>query len=119
MRPILPLIGLIALTSPAGHAALSSFQREDHLPLGEPRTGMLDIDDQAVEETGHLYDGWFFDADPGDEVTIDLVSDDFDAFLVLIHPSGAAYHNDDIGGELNSRTSGAMISTRAVATRWR
>ncbi|MDA3951364.1 MAG: hypothetical protein PF508_19310 [Spirochaeta sp.] len=42
---------------------------------------------------------------PGTSVVIDLISDDFDAYLQIVDSRGQEYSNDDGGGMFNSRLS--------------
>ncbi len=65
------------------------------LPLGEATTGKLSSRDGLLfDET--YFDIYTFDGEPGDLVTIQLASDDFDPVLMLIDPDGFVLEiNDD------------------------
>lgn len=71
--------------------------------------------------TGYLYRGdrsrWTFYGSPGDVVTIDMSSSDFDSYLELLSPNGSqATYNDDGGGSLNSRISSFRLSNSGTYT---
>lgn len=66
-------------------------------------TGILETTDCALDD-GTVADFWVFDGTAGDEVTIDLESDEFDTFLFLLDPSPEVVAvDDDGGGGTNSR----------------
>ena len=59
---------------------------------------------------GSNYDRWTFEVRAGDQVTIDLMSEDFDAYLGLVAIEGGDWtsiaDDDDGGDDLNARISG-------------
>jgi hypothetical protein len=56
--------------------------------------GALDSGDDTSDK-GEYADTYTFEGRPGESVTIELGSDDFDTFLVLRAPNGAVSSNDD------------------------
>ncbi|MFL2545797.1 MAG: pre-peptidase C-terminal domain-containing protein [Candidatus Rariloculaceae bacterium] len=64
---------------------------------------------EAGDETlssGEYRDGFSFEARSGQEAVVDLRSDDFDPYLIVILPSGDQLDNDDFEGD----TSRSLIS---------
>ena len=79
---------------------------------GRPATGTLDDGDSVLDD-GEFVDVWSFDARAGDALTVELASDDFDTYLILVSPDGENVgENDDADG----RTDRSRITTAAPAT---
>ncbi len=74
------------------------------------RTGELSADDSTLE-SGEYTDAYEFIGRPGDRVTIDLRSDDFDTYVMLVEPSGEQQENDDADGIGHSRIETALSET--------
>jgi hypothetical protein len=73
-------------------------------------TGTLAAGDEVLG-SGEFLDTYEFEARPGQRVTIDLRSDDFDTYLILADPVGGREENDD-GSESTDSTL-AMDITEA------
>lgn len=58
------------------------------------QTGALANGDET-RPSGEYIDTYQFAGTPGRRVTIDLTSDDFDTYLILVSPSGTLVENDD------------------------
>ncbi len=71
------------------------------------REGVLGQDSAVLPGDGSLYNEYDFEGRAGQSVTIDLESDDFDTYLILLGPDGQVVAaNDDISPDnLNSRIS--------------
>lgn len=69
--------------------------------LGQRVAGALAQGDQALL-TGELSDVYALDALAGANVSLNLSSDAFDAYLVVIGPRGQRFENDDSGGTRNA-----------------
>ncbi|PCI73832.1 MAG: hypothetical protein COB20_15775 [SAR86 cluster bacterium] len=69
--------------------------------LNRQINGVLVFEDDAFTD-GEYYDSYDFEGRPGQSVTLDLRSDDFDTYLILRQPNGEALANDDTDGS-NSR----------------
>lgn len=69
--------------------------------LNQQISGVL-IDEDSTFSDGEYYDSYEFDGRPGQSLTIDLRSDEFDTYLILRQPNGEALINDDNDGS-NSR----------------
>jgi len=80
------------------------------LAVGETKDGILEPGDEVAGD-GPYQDRWTFDARAGQRLRIDLMSSDFDSYLVLLGPDGAQLATDDDGGEGQS----ASIGFRAAA----
>src|SRR6185503_17253517 len=71
--------------------------------IGQTVTGRLTIADQAFND-GSRYKMYAFVGNKGDTVAVDLMSDDFDANIVVADASGNALaRNDDSGENCNAR----------------
>lgn len=71
--------------------------------LGQEQSGNL-TDADALSAGGRRVQVWTLGASPGEEVQVDLRSDDFDAFLYIVGPGlNEGLRDDDGGSGLNSR----------------
>jgi hypothetical protein len=79
------------------------------LSLAPPMNSLLTIDGYLSpgaprSPDGYLFRNYQFDAESGDRIVIDLVSDEFDTYLELHNPDGVVIaENDDHQGSSNSR----------------
>lgn len=73
------------------------------LVVGQQFEGRLGEGDPIVPTDGSYYRLHEFSAQQGEELFIDLMSDDFDAFLIVHSPTGEIFRDDDGGDGLNSR----------------
>ena len=69
--------------------------------LNQQISGVL-IDEDSTFTDGEYYDNYEFEGRPGQSITIDLRSDEFDTYLILRQPNGEELANDDTEGS-NSR----------------
>ena len=60
--------------------------------------GRLAVGDDTLR-TGEYVDAYTFDGRPGQRVTVDVESNDFDTYLMLIPPRGDRWENDDVEGK--------------------
>jgi hypothetical protein len=81
------------------------------LAVGQTREGILEPGD-AVSGDGPFEDRWTFEALAGQRLLVQLRSEDFDAYLIVLSPGGEALGSDDDG--LEGRDS--QLSLRASAT---
>ncbi len=80
-----------------------------HIDVGEgveladvrEETGSLASGDETLEN-GEYIDSYEFTGRPGQRVTIDLRSDDFDTYLILADPVGGQEENDDAADSTDS-----------------
>jgi hypothetical protein len=81
------------------------------LALGQSATGALTSQD-AVDDGGSYVQVWGLQGEANHSVSIDLVSDDFDAMLYLIGPGlSGALTDDDGGGACHSRITTTLPET--------
>jgi CHAT domain-containing protein len=67
-------------------------------------TGNLSTNSPRLESDGSYYETQTFEGTAGETLTIELTSDDFDAYLILQSPTGEAIAEDDDGaGGSNAR----------------
>ena len=84
------------------------------IDLGESvRASLQPGDCDEIVDDGSFVDLWFFDLAQTSTVTIDLESDDFDAYMWLIDDAGADVDEDDDGG---GGTDSRIIATLAPGT---
>ena len=77
--------------------------------------GRLEAGDRTLS-SGEFYDEYPVELDAGEWVELDLTSSDFDPYLVLVAPSGAAERNDDHAG---SQTRSYLRVQAPESGRWR
>lgn len=96
---IVPLICLAAaLTSPLGA------QSPRAVTVGRPVTDSLTAQDPVRRSVHAPYHVWHLEGRRGQRLLLDLVSSDFDAYLVVRDPDGYTLgSDDDSGDELNAR----------------
>lgn len=90
------------------------------ISIGQTIPGRLEPGDGQLN-SGEYRDGFYFDGQAGDEITIDLQSTEFDPYLILIPPVSAQIDNDDAaaGDTLDSQISLRLPDTgeyRLLAT---
>ena len=66
----------------------------------------LTVGDAVIPSDGSLYDDYQFEGRAGQTITINMDSDDFDTYLVLIGPDGRALEEND---DRNSQTTNSTI----------
>ena len=101
---------------------LSTEGRE--LEIGNEVRGALSASDFATADENYV-EAWALEGEPGQEVWIDLVSDDFDSYLYVLGPGlGETLTDDDSGGACHARINFTFLDRgvfRVVAssTSWR
>ena len=76
------------------------FRRQDRvLAPGSEVSGTLRAGDTVAGEGGRFLDVFYLVGTPGQGVTLELTSDDFDPYLLLDGPDGQRIGQDDDGGE--------------------
>ncbi|MGH7521118.1 MAG: PPC domain-containing protein [Gemmatimonadales bacterium] len=74
------------------------------IEVGQTVTGTLTSDDPLLPSDSTYYERWILPVKPNQAFTVDLVSDDFDAFVWLTRGRGdKIVDNDDGGGGCNAR----------------
>ncbi|MGD2216028.1 MAG: pre-peptidase C-terminal domain-containing protein [Gemmatimonadales bacterium] len=87
----------------AGGQAGTTRQRDVvALRMGQSTSGQLEAGDRQLT-TGEYGDVYVFDGAPGQAVTIDMTSNEFDTYLQLQTPAGEKIDNDDYEGRSDSR----------------
>jgi len=74
------------------------------IAIGETKTGSLTDNDELYPDTTY-YERWQFSARPGQDVTIDLSSSDFDPVLIVRGTADTSIVNDDGGPGCASRVA--------------
>ncbi len=73
----------------------------------------LRVGDAVIPSDGSLYDDYQFEGRAGQTITINLDSDEFDTYLVLIGPDGRALEEND---DRNSQTTNSTIRITLPST---
>ena len=85
-------------TTPATLCLLLGLLGCDAGKVDETHEGRLEKGDLVLAQDGSLYDSFGFEADKGAQITLDLASEDFDAFVHLMDAdSEQIAYNDDAG----------------------
>lgn len=81
------------------------FNNEDakHIPLnGQEVRGSLTEAANVLPVDNSFYNTYTFDGEAGQRVIIDMISDDFDAYLILLDVDGNEFAQNDDGGDNNN-----------------
>lgn len=90
---------------------LTSLPVIDELVVGQESNGLMGRDDPVVDD-GRRGQVWALEGAAGDRISIDLVSDAFDAFLYVVGPGfPEALTDDGGGGGLNSSLTVTLPET--------
>jgi hypothetical protein len=112
-------LGAESLDAQDGSSVLSLLEAKGSLSIGGQVEGTLSSSDYR-SPTDQYMEGWTIEGEPGQSVTIDLVSDDFDAFLYVVGPGlGETLWDDDGGGACHARVSFTFLESgefRVVAS---
>lgn len=74
-------------------------------------TGQLDSTNRTLND-GSYFNAYTFEGVAGERIVIDLVSVDFDAYLILVAPNGQSIAQNDDGGQgTNARISIVLPAT--------
>ncbi len=101
---------------------LSTDGRE--LKIGDEVRGALSASDFITAGNSYV-EAWALEGRPGQEVSIDLISDDFDSYLYVVGPGlGETLTDDDSGGACHARINFTVLDRGvfhvvASSTAWR
>lgn len=97
---VLPAVG----DAQEGRSIFSALDTQGRtVAVGQEQSGAL-MDRDVLSAGGRRVQVWTLGASPGEEVQVDLRSDDFDAFLYVVGPGlNEGLRDDDGGSGLNSR----------------
>jgi hypothetical protein len=99
------------LEAQAGASILSLLEAKGKLSLGEEVQGALSSSDYRSSRDAYM-EAWTLEGRAGDPVTIDLIADDFDAYLYVVGPGlGETLSDDDSGGACHSRITFTFLET--------
>ncbi|MEM9452102.1 MAG: trypsin-like peptidase domain-containing protein [Cyanobacteria bacterium P01_E01_bin.6] len=77
-------------------------------PNSQPLRGVLDSNSNVLESDSSYFDVYTFDVQQGQRITIDMMSDALDAYLILLDPNGQDIAQDDDGG---NGTNARLVAT--------
>jgi len=104
--------GGAAPTRPTGGTPAPSTARA--ITVGQTQQGSLTRDDVLLTSDSSYAQAWTMQGRAGQTVTIDLESDEFDAYLFLRGPGisgGRDFQDDDSGGNCNARLTASFPQT--------
>lgn len=103
-------LGSLLNDRPEGASVLTLLDTDGRqVDVGDEVTGALSTGDY-VSVNGAYLEAWAFDGEAGQEVSIDLVSDDFDAYLYVVGPGiDGALSDDDGGGACHARVDFTVL----------
>ena len=97
MQPTVQPMAGVGMIAPAGQMATIAY--------GQQLQGRLEPGDRQMQDSTFA-DIWMFQGTAGQAITIDLTSENFDAYLQLLDASGNRLaEDDDTGGNLNARVT--------------
>ncbi len=101
----------VTLPQPAVSGTIAAAGQVASIGYGQLMQGRLEQGDQTMND-GTFADVWTFQGNAGQTVTIDVMSDDFDAYAQLLDAAGNRLaEDDDSGGNLNSRITFTLPAT--------
>ncbi|MGF1500034.1 MAG: trypsin-like peptidase domain-containing protein [Elainellaceae cyanobacterium] len=82
------------------------------LPNGQPVEGILDASSNVLESDRSYFNAYRFEARAGQRISINMLSSEIDAYLILLSPDGQDVgQDDDSGGGTNAR----LVTTAPVS----
>jgi serine protease Do len=96
----------VSAEAAAAGAAAAARAAEHTIGIGQSRQGKLTSDDVLLRADSTYAQPWTIQGRAGETITIDLESDDFDAYVFLRGPGlsgGRDFQDDDGGGNCNAR----------------
>jgi pre-peptidase len=98
----------------AASTTRSSASADRVIAVGQTQQGSISRNDVLLTSDSTYAQAWTIQASAGTTVTIDLESDDFDAYLFLRGPGisgGRDFQDDDSGGNCNARLTATFPQT--------
>jgi hypothetical protein len=100
-----------AAMQPSVSGAVAAPGQMATIAYGQMAQGRLETGDQTMQDQTFA-DVWTFQGTAGQAITIDVMSDEFDAYAQLLDAAGNRLaEDDDAGGNLNARISFTLPST--------
>lgn len=110
-QPVVQPTPGVTLPQPAVTGSIATAGQVASIGYGQLMQGRLEQGDQTMND-GTFADVWTFQGNAGQAVTIDVMSDDFDAYGQLLDAAGNRLaEDDDSGGNLNSRITFTLPAT--------
>ena len=101
----------VTLPQPAVTGSIAAAGQVASIAYGQMMQGRLEPGDQTMND-GTFADVWTFQGNGGQTVTIDVMTDDFDAYGQLLDAAGNRLaEDDDSGGDLNARITFTLPAT--------
>jgi hypothetical protein len=111
IQPAQPLIQPapgVTLPQPTITGGIAAPGQVATIAYGQMMQGRLEQGDQTMND-GTFADVWTFQGNAGQTVTVDVMSDEFDAYCQLLDAAGNRLgEDDDSGGNLNARLTVAL-----------
>jgi serine protease Do len=84
-------------------------------PNGAPLRGMLDRNSNVLDSDNSYFDAYTFDVQQGETITIEMMSNELDAYLILLDPNGQDIAQDDDSG---NGTNARLMATAPLSGRY-
>lgn len=104
----------VSAEAAAAGAAAAARAAEHTIDIGQSRQGKLTSGDVLLRADSTYAQPWTIQGRAGQTITIDLESDDFDAYVFLRGPGlsgGRDFQDDDSGGNCNARLTATFPET--------
>jgi len=110
-QPVIQPAPGATLPQPAASGAIAAPGQVATIAYGQMAPGRLETGDQTMND-GTFADVWTFQGNAGQAITIDVMSDEFDAYAQLLDAAGNRLaEDDDSGGNLNARITFTLPAT--------
>lgn len=103
MQPTVTTVPGATMPQPAASGPIAAPGQVGTIVYGQMAQGRLETGDQTMND-GTFADVWTFQGNAGQTITVDVLSDEFDAYAQLLDAGGNRLaEDDDSGGNLNAR----------------
>jgi hypothetical protein len=110
-QPVIQQAPGATLPQPTVSGAIAAPGQVATIAYGQMAPGRLETGDQTMND-GTFADVWTFQGNAGQAITIDVMSDEFDAYAQLLDAAGNRLaEDDDSGGNLNARITYTLPAT--------
>ncbi len=110
-QPVIQAAPGATLPQPAVTGGIAAAGQVASIVYGQMMQGRLEQGDQTMND-GTYADVWTFQGNAGQTITIDVMSDEFDAYAQLLDAAGNRLaEDDDSGGNLNARITFTLAAS--------
>jgi hypothetical protein len=110
-QPVIQPAPGVTMPQPSVSGTIAAPGQVATIAYGQMAPGRLETGDQTMND-GTFADVWTFQGTAGQAITIDVMSDEFDAYAQLLDAAGNRLaEDDDSGGNLNARLTYTLPAT--------